>query len=331
MEGCKMTVKMGFIGTGGIAQGHMDRLASIEGVQNVAFCDVQMERAQKAAEKFGGRAYDSFEKMLAEEELNAVMIATPPFAHGDIEVACCEKGLHMLIEKPIAIDTKMAKPILKCIECSGVITAVAYKYRWDDHVIRAKEMLKDRIIGLVFGNFWGGLPGAPWWRVQEQSGGQMVEQTTHIVDMARYLAGEIVTVQAFETHQIMHQRVENCNVADAAVANLIFANGAVGTISNTCMVTGWGQSSCRVMAEGFTCSVMGSNLTWNSKDDNGEYAKQVDGYMGEDAAFIHAVKTGDRSGIHSDYADAFKTLAVTVAVNESGQNGGAIVHVGDVM
>ncbi|MCE5219552.1 Gfo/Idh/MocA family oxidoreductase, partial [bacterium] len=243
-----MSVRMGFIGTGGIAQGHMDRLSQIAGVQNVAFCDVQLERAQKAAEKFGGHAYDDFSKMLDTEDLNAVFIGVPPFAHGDIELACCAKGLHMLVEKPIAIDCAMAKPILKAVEDSGVVTAVAYKYRWDDHVIKAKEMLQGRTLGLIWGNFWGSLPGAPWWRVQEQSGGQMVEQTTHIVDMARYLAGEVVSVQAFGTHQVMHTKVENCNVADAATANLIFANGAVGNISNTCMLEGWGQSSCRVMA-----------------------------------------------------------------------------------
>jgi myo-inositol 2-dehydrogenase/D-chiro-inositol 1-dehydrogenase len=223
-----MAVRMGFIGTGGIAQGHMDRLSRIEGVELVSFCDVNLDRARAAAEKFGGRAYSDFAKMLEGEDLTAVFIGTPPFAHGEIELACCERGLHMLIEKPVAIDCDMARPILKKVKETGVITLVAYKYRWDDHVIKAKEMLAGRTIGLVFGNFWGGLPGAPWWRVQEQSGGQMVEQTTHIVDMARYLAGEIMQVQAFQTRQVMHKKVENCNIADAATANLVFANGAVG-------------------------------------------------------------------------------------------------------
>ena len=326
-----MSVRMGFIGTGGIAQGHMDRLSQIEGVRNVAFCDVQLDRAQAAAEKFGGTAYDDFARMLDKEDLTALFIGTPPFAHGEMEIAAAEKGLHLLVEKPIAIDCDMARPILRAIEKSGIITAVAYKYRWDDHVNKAREMLAGRKIGLVFGNFWGGLPGVPWWRVQEQSGGQMVEQTTHIVDMARYLAGDIVKVQAFDNHQVMHEKVENCNVADAAVANLVFANGAVGTISNTCMLQGWGQSSCRVMADGFTLNVAGGTLTWNSPEDSGEYQVQKDGYTGEDQAFIHAVKTGDRSAINSDYADAYKSLAVTVAVNKSAEAGGAVIEVAGLL
>lgn len=326
-----MSIKMGYIGTGGIAQGHMDRLAAIDGVVNVAFCDVAAERAQAAAEKFGGRCYACFEKMLEAEDLTAVFIGTPPFAHGDIELACCANGLHMLIEKPIAIDCDMARPILGEVKTSGVITAVAYKYRWDDHVNKAREMLRGRKIGLVFGNFWGGLPMTPWWRVQAQSGGQFVEQTTHIVDLARYLAGEVVKVQAFDAHQVMHEKVENCDVADAATANLLFDNGAVGNISNTCMLEGWGQSSIRVMAEGFTLQIAGAGLSWTDGSGSDEYQMQVDGYRAEDEAFIHAIKTGDRTVINSDYADAYLTLAVTDAINRSAAAGGAPVLVPDIL
>ena len=326
-----MSVRMGFIGTGGIAQGHMDRLAAIDGVQNVAFCDVALDRAKTAAEKFDGTAYDDAVKMLDTEDLTAVFVGTPPFAHGEFELACCAKGLHMLVEKPIAVDCDLARPILKAVQDSGIITAVAYKYRWDDHVNKAKEMLAGRTIGLVFGNFWGGLPGVPWWRVQEQSGGQMVEQTTHIVDMARYLAGDIVQVSAFETRQVMHTKVENCNVADAATANLVFANGAVGNISNTCMLEAWGESSLRVMADAFTLHIKWDTLTWTSPEDSGEFKMTRDGYAAEDQAFIHAVKTGDRSVINCDYEDGYRTLAVTVAANKSGQAGGLPIMVDDVM
>jgi predicted dehydrogenase len=149
--------------------------------------------------------------------------------------------------------------------------------------------------------------------------------------MARYLAGDVVQVSAFETRQVMHTKVEHCNVADAASANLVFANGAVGNISNTCMLEGWGESSIRVMAEAFTLQIAGGTLSWSSPSDSGEYQMQVDGYAGEDQAFIHAVKTGDRSAINSDYEDAYRTLAVTVAINKSGESGGLPILVDDVM
>jgi predicted dehydrogenase len=149
--------------------------------------------------------------------------------------------------------------------------------------------------------------------------------------MARYLCGDVTLVQAFDAHQVMHTKVENCNVADAATANLMFENGAVGNISNTCMLEGWGQSSLRVMADAFTLAIAGDTLSWTSGEGSGEFKMTVDGYMGEDLAFIHAIKTGDRSVINSDYTDAYKSLATTVAVNVSAANGGAVVKVADLL
>jgi len=324
-----MAIKLGFIGTGGIAQGHMKRLSEMEGVEMAAFTDVALDRAQKAAEEFGGNAYDDFRKMLDAEKLDGAVICTPPFAHGDIELALCERGIGFLIEKPVAIDVEMAKPILAAVKASGVPTVVAYKYRWDDHVIKAKEMLADKKIGLVFGNFWGGTPGAPWWRIQAQSGGQMVEQTTHIVDMARYLCGEIDGVAAFETHLYQHQVLEGYDIADAAAANLTFANGAIGNISNTSMLKNWGQSSLRVMCQDFTLAIAGGNLSWGG-DESGEYNMQSDGYTGEDRAFVKALR-GDRSEVYADYEQGVKSLAVSVAATMSAEQGGCVVKTAELL
>jgi myo-inositol 2-dehydrogenase/D-chiro-inositol 1-dehydrogenase len=325
-----MTIRIGVIGTGGIAQGHMERFAAMEGVELVAFCDVQAERAQAAAQKFGGRAYTDWRQMYDAEDLTALAIFTPPFAHGEMEIEACRRGLHLFIEKPVALDTEMARPILAAVQESGVITAVAYKYRWDDHVQKARQLLAGRTIGLVAGWFWGGTPGTPWWRIKALSGGQMVEQTTHIVDMARYLCGEITAVSAFYAQRAAHRDFPDLDVADVGTANILFESGALGNIQNCCLLKGWGSSGLRVMAHGFTLEVHGHRLTWNSPEDSGEYHCQRDGYLGEDQAFIEAVRTGDRSLIHSDYADAYKTLAVTVACNKSAEENGRLVAVSEV-
>lgn len=327
-----MAIRLGFIGTGGVAQGHLGTLNDNPDAELVAYCDVALSRAQAAAEEYGGHAYEDFKKMLDAEELEGLVICVPPFAHGDIEQEACQRSLPMLIEKPVAIDMEMALPIRQAVEDSGVITLVAYKYRWDDHVIKAKQMLEGKTIGLVFGNFWGGTPGgASWWRVMSQSGGQMVEQTTHIVDMARYLCGEVTDVQAVATRQAMDSVYPDFDIWDAATANLQFANGAVGTISNTCMVHTWGESSLRVLAHDCTVRILGDSLTWADEAGEGEYIKEVDGYQGEVDTFVEAVKTGDRSEIYSDYADAVRTLAVTVAANKSVQAGGQLVSVASLL
>ncbi len=326
-----MSVRIGFIGTGRVAQRHLENLNDNPDAELVAYCDIELAKAEHAAEQYGGNSYRDFEKMLDHEELDGVVICTPPFAHGDIEMAACEKGLHLLIEKPVALSTAVALPILEAIESAGVISLVAYKYRWDDHVHKGREMLEGRTIGLVFGNVWGSTPSAPWWRVKSQSGGPAVEQTTHIFDMARFMAGEITRVQAFGTLQIMDTVYPDFDVWDACTANLEFANGAVGTISSTCLSQNWRQSTLRVLAHELMVNIAGDSLSWAGEDGEGEYAKQVDGYVRESEAFVEAMVTGDRSQIHSDYGDAIKTLAVSEATNRSIENGGEVVEMAELL
>ncbi len=326
-----MTVKLAVVGTGGISQGHMDRFHGMDDVELVGFTDLAPDRAQAAADKFGGKAFGDWRAMYDGCDLNAVAVFTPPLGHGDIEIEACKRGFPFFIEKPIAIDCNMARPILEAVQESGVITTVAYKYRWDDHVQKAKAMLADKTIGLVSGWFWTGTPGVPWWRIMAQSGGQMVEQTTHIVDMARYLAGDVVAVSAFYALRAARLDFPDLDVPDVGTGNVIFESGAVGNITNTCFLKGWGSSGVRVLAHGYTLKVEGGNLTWNGESEAGEYNMEQDGYAGEDAAFIHAIKTGDRSVIQSDYADAYKSLAVSVAFNKSAEEGGKVVRLSEVL
>lgn len=324
-----MAIRLGFIGTGGIAQGHMQRLTQMDGVEAGGHYDVLAERAQSSAGKWGGKPYGSVEALVGEGNLDGVVICTPPFAHGEsVEKPVCEAGLPFLIEKPVAVDIATARQVESWVKAKDLATVIAYKYRWDDHVNKARDMLTDKIIGLVHGDFWGGLPGVPWWRVMAESGGQFVEQTTHIVDLARYFAGEVKSVQAFYSLRGLHD-VGNLDVPDVGTVNMVFESGAVGNISNTCMLKGWGTSGIRVMAKAFTLEIRGDQLSWTDADGSDSFQKTEDGYLGEDLAFVEAIK-GDRSPVNSDYSDGVKTLAVTLAANLSAEQDGRLVEVSEV-
>ena len=322
-----MSIRVGFVGTGGIATTHLETLSKRPEVEIAGLCDVVLDRAQEKAAKFGGNAYSNFHALLDKEKLDALFICTPPMAHGEIERAAIELRLPLFIEKPIARDLSMAQPIRDALNAADLTTAVAYKYRWDGHVNRAREMLSDKTLGLVTGWFWTGMPGVAWWRAQEQSGGQMVEQTTHIVDMARFLCGEITHVQAFETHQVMRRLHPDATAADAAVGNLRFAKGVVGNLSNTYMMAVDGSSGLNVCAHDFRLQIEGGHLQWWGVDSSGEMENEQNGYVVEVEAFLHAVETGDRTVINSDYNDAYRTLAVTEAVNLSAQRGGEVIEI----
>ena len=80
-------VRLGFIGTGGNMNRHLREITQIGGTKFVAFCDIVIEKAERAVEQYGGKAYADYNEMLAKEELDAVYISIPPFAHGAPEKA----------------------------------------------------------------------------------------------------------------------------------------------------------------------------------------------------------------------------------------------------
>jgi len=108
-------VRIGFIGCGGIARLHMTNLANIPDAEMVAFCDVDAGRAQEVANQYSGRAYTSHREMLEKEELDGIIVAVPPFAHGDIEEALVEYDGAVFMEKPLLLDIGLV--IHR--ECSG--------------------------------------------------------------------------------------------------------------------------------------------------------------------------------------------------------------------
>lgn len=314
------TVRVGFIGAGGNASGHMRRVQSIEGAQMVAACDIVAERAQEAVNEYGGRAYADHHEMLEKEDMDALYISVPPFAHTDAEIIAAQKGIHLFIEKPVALTMEKGQEINEAIERAGVISCVGYQLRYAESVDRARAFLKDKPIAMVVSNRWGGLPPTPWWKVMAQSGGQLVEQTTHQMDMIRYLAGEIVEVCATYALRTLTD-VEGLDIPDVGAMTFRLENGAIGALTTSCALTkGGGKGDLDLILK--ECI-----LRWGYGSISvvpGEYpelTRELGPPPSIDAIFIEAVQTGDPSKIRSSYLDALKTLDVTLTANQSAKEG----------
>ena len=316
-----MPLRIGFIGAGGIAGAHLRILAGMPEARVVALCDVDRERAERAAEPFGASAHVDVRAMVESEALDAVLICVPPFAHGEAEIAAAEAGLPMLIEKPIGLSVEAARNTLGAIEAAGVITSVGYHWRYASVVDLAKEALGDRPVALVRGHWIGGAPGVPWWRVRAQSGGQIVEQSTHIFDLARCFAGDVRSVYAVGYRGILAPKMENYDVDDASIVALEFVSGAVGSIASADIARVGHGAMLTLIAEDFAIELRPSGLDILEKGKRTHVDAPEDPKVAEDAAFLKAVRTGDPSEIRSSYADALKTLAVTLAANESLETG----------
>lgn len=316
-----MSVRVGFIGTGGIANAHLRGLSQIADAELAALCDVDAARAENAVRTYGGKAYTDYRQMLDAERLDAVYICVPPHAHEGQEEELAARNIPFFVEKPVANTLEKAQAIAEAVDRADLLTSVGYHWRYMDYTRLARERLEGKTIGMALGYWMGGMPGVYWWRRKELSGGQMVEQTTHIVDLARDLCGEIEEVYAAMTTRALGD-VENFTADDVGTMTVRFASGAIGTISNTCLLKGFGYTvGLHIVTPEVVVEIDGGQFRAIQAGREEIVKGNNNPYLEEDQVFIRAVQTGDRSAIRSPYADAVKTLAVTLAANESAVTG----------
>jgi len=170
-------LKVGMIGCGGIAKIHADRLRSLREVQLVAYADVVKEKAESFGQEYGGTSYVDWQNMLEKETLDIVYILLPPFAHTNEVAVAAEKGIHIFIEKPIALNMNLARNMVAAVEKNSVKSQVGYCQRFSYAVEEAKRLIQSGEAGkpgLAAGYYWCHFLGGSWWRDKNKSGGQVV-------------------------------------------------------------------------------------------------------------------------------------------------------------
>jgi predicted dehydrogenase len=261
--------------------------------------------------------------MLDEQKVDAVYLSLPPFAHGEIEFDIIERGLPFFVEKPVALQLSLANEIAAAVREKNLMTCVGYQLRYAGSVDAARAVLQGATIGLVSGFYWCGSGRAMvgrWWEWKEQSGGQLVEQATHTIDMMRYLGGEIEEVFSYQDQRILGKDITDC--PDVTTILLRFANGAAGAFTCTSAL-----HASDFYANFVDLTFNDSRLRWTYESTTittGPEVREAAGkaiFNSVDDAFVQALKTGDRSVIRSDYDEALRTLAVTLAANKSAQSG----------
>lgn len=312
-------VKVGFVGVGGIAAVHLRNIAKNPDAAVVAVCDIAEENARRAGEEYNASAYTDFNVMLSNENLDALFICVPPFAHGDMEEKAARHGIHLMVEKPVGLDMNSVEKKLEAINDAGILCATGYCLRYLDTVAIAKEFLSGKEIAMVRGYYLTSFVKTPWFREMEKSGGQLVEQATHIVDLMRYLAGDIVAVSADMNLNVLKD-IQGMNIPDVSSINVTFASDAVGHLD--CSLTQPDhRMGLEVLGNGFRVEVNGTDVTIIDGEKTTTYTSKVDFYEIQDHAFIDAVKTKNKDFILSTYENGLKTLNVTLAANRSNEKG----------
>lgn len=317
-------VRVGFIGVGGMGQHHLRTVHQIAGAQVVAITDVNATLAQDMGGQFGVPYYTDYHQMLDREKLDALYIAIPPFAHTDAELIAADKGIHLFVEKPVALTMDKAREVSAAIKKAGVMSASGYVLRYFKAPTLMRAYLKGKTIGMLVVTRWGGVPPSTWWGVMARSGGQLVEQTTHQVDLIRYMTGkEITRVYADYDLRIL-KGAPNWTIPDVYSVAMRLDDGTPVSLTTCCTMTkGGGDSSMSFLLEGELVRAEVGKITTTPEanaDLDGSYGQEID----IDQAFIDAIRTNDRSLIRCDYDEAMKTLAATLAANRSAETGEAV-------
>ena len=312
-------MNIGFIGLGGIAGNYLNSLDRIDGTRVSAVCDINPDRADAAKKRFNANAYADHRRMLDNEALDALFVCIPPFAHTDQEIIAAEKGVHLFIAKPVGLSFDNSLRVLEAVKKAGVITNVGYMWRHSDLTDKAEEIIRGRKIALAVGTTHVGTPGTAWWRVYDQSGGQIVEQATHVYDAARYFCGDAARVHAWGGSELNPA----IDFEDSATVNILFQNGSCGNISNTSISAGGGGYTLRLIGGGFNLDLnYGANhMSGHADGEAIQFGAQESGYYIQVERFVRAVRDGETDLIRSDYEDGLKSLALTLAANESLRTG----------
>ncbi|MBI4558060.1 MAG: Gfo/Idh/MocA family oxidoreductase [Candidatus Hydrogenedentes bacterium] len=313
-------VKVAFVGCGGIQNEHYKHLCAMDDVRLVGHCDVEKARAEAAAEKYGGDVFTDYKALYDKTKPDAVYVSVPPFAHVGMEEEAAGRGIHLFVEKPVATELATAKRIAEAIRKSEIIVSVGYCFRYYDTVSQARQILKGKCPSLIHGAWNGGMPEVWWWRRMDKSGGQVVEQTTHIFDLVRYLCGEVAEVYAVASTGCQNH-VESFSIHDSSVVSLRLKCGGIACITSSCVANHSAQVGVEIVTPDMTLSIAWGKLTMKEDSKVTEFTSKVNIYEEESKVFIEAVKTGKRNKIRSSYTDALKTFMVTHAANESIRSG----------
>lgn len=191
-------IRLGFIGTGGIAKNaHMTSLKNIEDVELVAVSDINQETAQSASDMFEGKpkVYTDYKAMLKNEKLDAVDVCTPNLYHKQPSIDALNAGLHVIVEKPIAMSAKEAQAMCQAARKNERKLMVAQCQRFRPDVQLLKKMIDAGELGdIYYSRVWAlRRRGVPAWGVfiekDKQGGGPMIDIGVHMLDMALYLMG----------------------------------------------------------------------------------------------------------------------------------------------
>ena len=230
-----MTIRFGIVGPGKVAQLHADALGRIPDARLAAVAGRDESRAAVLAAPHHARVDSSLEALIERGGVDAVILCTPHPLHAEAAAAAARAGLHVVVEKPMALHPADAERMLDAATEAGVLLSIISQRRWYEASLRVKDAIDSGRIGVpalatveVLGwrgpeyyamDAWRGTAGG-------EGGGVLVNQAVHQLDLVTWLLGPAVEIDSWVTN-VNHPEIE---VEDSAVAIVRFAGGTLATL-----------------------------------------------------------------------------------------------------
>ncbi|TJY39802.1 inositol 2-dehydrogenase [Cohnella pontilimi] len=228
-------VQIGIIGAGRIGRLHAENLVRTAGVNVRAVSDLYPDAAREWASSIGiPKVLSDYREVVADPELEAVLICSPTDTHVDVITAAARAGKAIFCEKPVSFDFNRTKQAIAAAEQAGVPLQIGFNRRFDPNFRRVKEWVEAGKIGKVHSvKITSRDPSPPSPEYVRSSGGMFVDMTIHDFDMARYLSGSEITEVYAAGGVLIDPAIGEMGDIDTAMISLKFANGAFGMIDNS--------------------------------------------------------------------------------------------------
>ena len=349
-------VRIALIGAGNIANTHLDAYKSLENVEIAAICDIDEERLNQTADKYGiANRYTSVEAMLeAEKDLDGADVCVWNCNHAKCTIAALNAGLNVLCEKPMAYNAQEAEEMLACAKKNNKFLMVGFVTRYAPETTIVKDYIDQGYTGDIYyakaqyvrrhGN-----PGG-WFSDKARSGGgPVIDLGVHVIDRARYLMGRPMPVSVYAATFDKLGRRDHlktsvgwipkgatpagvCDVEDAGTAIIRFDNGAVIQLETSYSINGESISGLDLYGTkgGFRTGRDKLTLYTEVNDyladiaiDTKNFKKARPMFVEEMAQFVNAIINGDTSTDSAE--DGIAVMKILDAIYESAATGHEVI------
>ncbi|MBR6568413.1 MAG: inositol 2-dehydrogenase [Clostridia bacterium] len=229
-------LNIGIIGAGRIGKVHMQSITyNVPTAKVLGITDVFKDGLQELADKYGiEKVYDDYKEMLADKDIDAVLVCSSTDTHADISIEAAKAGKHVFCEKPVDLTPEKVKAVIDAVAEAGVKLQVGFNRRFDHNFAHVRSLINEGKVGnLELIKITSRDPEPPPAEYAAVSGGMFLDMTIHDFDMARFLAGSDVTEVYASATCLVDPAIGEAGDVDTAIINLKFENGALGVIDNS--------------------------------------------------------------------------------------------------